>query len=292
MKLVLASNNAKKLAELRALFDGLPIELVGQNTLDIGEADAVDLHHRLPQLNAGITAGTVRVANARHVAQATRELGKDEAAWVDAEVAEVADGRLGWKRFEALVEGKVAAASPELARAKEEAAASKRGIHRTRIDKHGMATLLVHSHAAVVVGIQAGIEAYAEALKDTMPGASLNDRRLAALALLTNPDARPDVKAGPVKPNVKIYLHLTPDSPIARMEGHGPVTTSYVRHLINRVIDEPGKVRITPVIGFILRLGPISGFVESRLQNVYTKEKGFVDTKSIQQFPVVFGLVF
>jgi opacity protein-like surface antigen len=43
-------------------------------------------------------------------------------------------------------------------------------------------------------------------------------------------------------------------------------------------------------IGF--RLGPISGFVESRLQNVYTKEKGFVDTKSIQQFPVTFGLVF
>ena len=45
-----------------------------------------------------------------------------------------------------------------------------------------------------------------------------------------------------------------------------------------------------PEIGF--KLGPISGFVESRLQNVYTKEKGFVDTKSIQQFPVVFGLVF
>jgi opacity protein-like surface antigen len=43
-------------------------------------------------------------------------------------------------------------------------------------------------------------------------------------------------------------------------------------------------------IGF--KLGPISGFVESRLQNVYTKEKGFVDTKSIQQFPVTFGLVF
>jgi opacity protein-like surface antigen len=43
-------------------------------------------------------------------------------------------------------------------------------------------------------------------------------------------------------------------------------------------------------IGF--KLGPISGFIESRLQNVYTKEKGLVDTKSIQQFPVVFGIVF
>ncbi|NWG74859.1 MAG: non-canonical purine NTP pyrophosphatase, partial [Rubrivivax sp.] len=30
MRLVLASNNAKKLAELRALFAGMPLELVAQ----------------------------------------------------------------------------------------------------------------------------------------------------------------------------------------------------------------------------------------------------------------------
>jgi XTP/dITP diphosphohydrolase len=39
MRLVLASNNAKKLSELRALFAPLPIELVSQGTLDIEEAD-------------------------------------------------------------------------------------------------------------------------------------------------------------------------------------------------------------------------------------------------------------
>ncbi len=39
MKLVLASNNAKKLAELQRLFDGLPIELVAQGELGVGEAD-------------------------------------------------------------------------------------------------------------------------------------------------------------------------------------------------------------------------------------------------------------
>jgi XTP/dITP diphosphohydrolase len=39
MKLVLASNNAKKLAELQALFAGLPIELVGQRSLGIAEAE-------------------------------------------------------------------------------------------------------------------------------------------------------------------------------------------------------------------------------------------------------------
>lgn len=39
MKLVLASNNAKKLAELQALFAPLGIELVNQGSLDIPEAE-------------------------------------------------------------------------------------------------------------------------------------------------------------------------------------------------------------------------------------------------------------
>ena len=39
MKLVLASNNAKKLAELQALFAGLPIDLIGQGALGIAEAE-------------------------------------------------------------------------------------------------------------------------------------------------------------------------------------------------------------------------------------------------------------
>ena len=39
MRIVLASNNAKKLAELQALFAGLPVELVTQGSLGIAEAD-------------------------------------------------------------------------------------------------------------------------------------------------------------------------------------------------------------------------------------------------------------
>ena len=39
MRLVLASNNAKKLVELRALFDGLPIDLQPQGALGIPEAE-------------------------------------------------------------------------------------------------------------------------------------------------------------------------------------------------------------------------------------------------------------
>jgi XTP/dITP diphosphohydrolase len=39
VRLVLASNNAKKLRELQALFDGLPLELVAQGALGIVEAE-------------------------------------------------------------------------------------------------------------------------------------------------------------------------------------------------------------------------------------------------------------
>ncbi len=208
-------------------------------------ADAVDLQHRLPKLWAGVQAGRVRSTHARHVAEACRELSAEEAGWVDSEVVEIADGRLAWARFEAVVEGKVAAASPELARAKEEAAAKDSYVRVSRVNKHGKATLTFHADAALVLGSNAGIAAVCDALKTQMPDATKNERRVAAIALLTNPDAHVDSTVGPVKPKVQIVLHCTPDSGIARMEGHGPLTTEYVRHLVSHIA---GQVKVQPVI--------------------------------------------
>ncbi|WP_421885931.1 RdgB/HAM1 family non-canonical purine NTP pyrophosphatase [Methylibium sp.] len=59
MRVVLASNNAKKLAELRRLFVALPIELVTQGSLGIAEAE--EPHHTFVE-NA--------LAKARHAAAA------------------------------------------------------------------------------------------------------------------------------------------------------------------------------------------------------------------------------
>jgi XTP/dITP diphosphohydrolase len=61
MRLVLASNNAKKLAELQTLFAALPIELVTQGSLGIAEAD--EPHHTFVE-NA--------LVKARHAAAAAR----------------------------------------------------------------------------------------------------------------------------------------------------------------------------------------------------------------------------
>jgi XTP/dITP diphosphohydrolase len=60
VRLVLASNNAKKLIELQALFAGLPIELVSQGSLGITEAE--EPHHSFVE-NA--------LAKARHAASAS-----------------------------------------------------------------------------------------------------------------------------------------------------------------------------------------------------------------------------
>jgi len=44
--------------------------------------------------------------------------------------------------------------------------------------------------------------------------------------------------------------------------------------------------------GLSRRLGPIGGFVEARLQNVYTKRQGLIDATSIRSVPVTSGLAF
>lgn len=75
MRVVLASNNAKKLAELQALFSGLAIELVTQGSLGVAEAD--EPFHTF--LENGLT-------KARHAAAATGlpALADDSGLCVDA----------------------------------------------------------------------------------------------------------------------------------------------------------------------------------------------------------------
>ena len=44
--------------------------------------------------------------------------------------------------------------------------------------------------------------------------------------------------------------------------------------------------------GISIKLWHIDAVVETRLQNMWTKQGGFIDTKSIQSFPVSFGILF
>ncbi len=52
------------------------------------------------------------------------------------------------------------------------------------------------------------------------------------------------------------------------------------------------QVGIDGGAGLSFRLGRISGFVETRLQNIYTQQQGLIDTNSIRNFPITFGVLF
>jgi hypothetical protein len=217
-------------------------------------ADAQDLHHRHPHLWARVQAGEVRASYARHVAARTRDLQPKEAAYVDAAVAESADGRIAWSRFEVLVEAKVAQAAPELAREKEERATKARFAKKLGGAAHGMASFLVRADVATIDAIDAAVTARADRLAETMPDAphlqTDDERRVHAFLLLVtgaDPESDSATDLADLLPDVQVFVHLYggPDREgIARVEGHGPVTEEWVRD----VLGPQARFTIRPVL--------------------------------------------
>jgi hypothetical protein len=229
-------------------------------------ADAQDLQHRLPQLWSRVGDHEVRASYARYVAQKSRELSMSEAGYVDAAVAESADGRIPWSRFEAMVEARVAAAAPARAKEKELKAAQARFAKVCATDRHGMASFLVRADIATIAAINATVTALAERLKDGFPDLCEDERRLRALVLLSNPGASPDTDLQDLMPTVTLHVHTygghtesptPPDGPlteydpetgasepIARVEGHGPVTASWLRE----VLGPTCRFKVQPVL--------------------------------------------
>ena len=150
-------------------------------------ADALDTQHRLPRLWARLNAGEVRVPWVRHVAQATRELSVEAAAKVDAAVAELADGRIPWSRFEAIVTGQVVAADPELAARKEDEARSRAHARASRHSQSGMKAFNLWAPTAVVVAFDATVAYLAAALAALGDTDTEDERRVKACAILANP---------------------------------------------------------------------------------------------------------
>ncbi|WP_126688180.1 hypothetical protein [Nocardioides ferulae] len=217
-------------------------------------ADALDLQHRHPQLWTRVQAGEVRASYARHVVTKTRELEPEEAAFVDAGVAESADGRIPWSRFEALVEGKVAQAAPAAAAEKERKAATARFAKKTRSEAHGMASFLIRADIATINAIDAAITARADKLAEARPDDPLlktdDDRRVhavLALAIGADPDTDAQTEVSDLLPAVQLHIHCyggREGEGIARVEGHGPVSEAWVRDLLG----PRARFRIQPVL--------------------------------------------
>ncbi len=211
-------------------------------------ADSLDLVHRLRAHWTRVETGEVRASYARYVCAKTRDLSPEEAAYVDAAVAESADGRIPWSRFEALVEAKVAAAAPEAARQREERASKATFAKKLRTEAHGMATFMVRADLATIDQIDATVTAMADTLVDEI--ADEDQRRVQAVLLLVTPAEDPQTSVADLAPQVTLHLHAyagpdpTDGTGVARLEGHGPVTEAW----ITRVLGPKARFTVRPVL--------------------------------------------
>lgn len=150
-------------------------------------ADALDIEHRLPRIRARVQAGEVKVSYARFVARKTRHLAVAEAAMVDARVAQAADGRVSWSRFETLVEAAIKAADPQAAAARERAAATAQFAKATGSTEDGIRGFYIRAGFEVIARLEATIAYLAQALAAMGDPRNLDERRVAAVLIISHP---------------------------------------------------------------------------------------------------------
>jgi hypothetical protein len=239
---------------------------LGISTVSAGllMADGLDLSHRLPLLWHRVVVGDARVYLARLVARKTRDLTPEQAAYVDARVAPYADGRLTWTRFQAFVDGAVAAADPEATAERERESAERQVACPVGEVEHGMRGFYVRGPMQLITMVDATLDRLARLLAEHGDEDPLERRRVKALLLLCRPDVAAEVLASPnaepvdwgaLLPAVTVYVHLyagVDSDGVARVEANGPVTEDWIReHLgpharftIRPVLDIPGMAPV------------------------------------------------
>ncbi len=150
-------------------------------------ADALDARHRLPGCWSRVQAYEARVPWVRYVARRCRELPVQAAAMIDAEMAELVDGRVPWSRFCAKLEALLVAADPEAAAARERARREEVFARTTRGSEHGIKGFYLRGPASLVIRVDATVAFLAEALQALGDRDDEDHRRVKALAVMANP---------------------------------------------------------------------------------------------------------
>jgi hypothetical protein len=216
-----------------------------------------------------VQALEVKVSYARFVARKTRDLPQEQADHVDERVAESADGRISWTRFELLVEAAVKAADPEAAAEREEAERRRQFATPTQSNQDGMRGFYIRGPFATIAKLDAAVAFFARMLGHLGDTASEDERRVNAVLILANPvhavellttyqrwlttggtgeepAAKPEVDYADLLPAVIVYLHFyggTESTGVARVEGHGPLTEAWAREHLG----PHARFTITPV---------------------------------------------
>ncbi|HEY5783818.1 MAG TPA: hypothetical protein VIT65_03485, partial [Microlunatus sp.] len=147
--------------------------------------DVADLEHRFPKLWAAVQALWLPVWQARKIVAACRELSKDAASRVDAEIAAVETG-LPWSRILTRLAAAIMQADPALAEKKRVQAKRARYVQLCR-SEDGINTMIVRADAGDLIMVYALVDRLADILQLDGSPESADERRATAFGLLAQP---------------------------------------------------------------------------------------------------------
>lgn len=214
-------------------------------------ADALDLAYRLPCTQARVDELEVAPWRARRLAQATRGLSPEAAAYVDAQLAPVLDS-CGPTRIEKLVEEARARFDPVELAEEEEAQTAGWGVqlrHGPSGRFAGTSWLEITGDTPTLTRLHDQVNTIAHDLLDPSDPTThdLDRRKVKAVGVIV--DRALGADSSPSGAKTKLYLHLTGDQladPIVGVgsaERLGPVTTTLIKQWLDR-----SRVTVQPVL--------------------------------------------
>jgi hypothetical protein len=213
---------------------------------------------RLPKVYAAVVAGRIRPFKAHRIADATRSLCPEAAAFVDRQLAAVGD--VGWKQLERLVAEAVIRFDPERAEAERQKAEERRFCDVSAVDEHGNALITAVVDIADGHDFDDAIARRAEVRGRLGDDTSLDARRASAVGEMARADLGldllfTDAETGEVSVKsagrkVVMDLHitdttLTGENPVGRW-GDQPVSTEQIRSWLRS--GETTSIIVRPVI--------------------------------------------
>jgi hypothetical protein len=186
--------------------------------------DALELAFRLKKTWARVLAGTLPAWRARRIAQATRCLPPQGAAWVDQQVVSFAH-QISLAALDRLVEEAMVRFDPEQAKKDREAAADKRrfDIHMQQVSFNGTVDVSGTLDLKDAFDLEKAVARRAGLLGDLGAEGSLDVRRSMALGEMAREDLTLDLESGERVPSsgggIELRVHVNGEDLAAAMAG-------------------------------------------------------------------------
>jgi hypothetical protein len=230
-------------------------------SLDAAKAlvgDSLELTYRLPRLRDLAATGRLPVWRARLVAQNTRDLSEEAAAFADRLIAATPD-RLNQVDITRLVQEARLYFDPDRAIADEEEALAKRGVWLRHSAGPATTEVFMSLDTPDALLFEATVGRLAGDLRELGDLDTLDVRRARAVGILADPqcaldllsgrDARPSARTGATN----LYVHLTPadlTTPVgaASIEKLGAATTELLTDWLIRFAEVGARINLRPVL--------------------------------------------